>query len=197
MEENTNANSNAAWGNMSWGNTPPYWMQQQRSGSSAIEVAALALGIVGTIAGFASGGLGLGLFNRNGQNGQNGNGGPNIMDRLAAVEAQVAVNTASGLAAKELTAALIENAKKDSEIKILQSERLLGMLDYNIALLASSHADTAKQFNLIDAQGNVNLDCAECMVRSLPFPITYGVISISKEDAERVISNIKAGEGKK
>lgn len=74
---------------------------------------------------------------------------------------------------------------------------LLGMLDYNIGLLASSHADTAKQFNLIDAQGNVNLDCAECMVRSLPFPITYGVISISKEDAERVISNIKAGEGKK
>lgn len=124
MEENTNANSNAAWGNMSWGNTPPYWMQQQRSGSSAIEVAALALGIVGTIAGFASGGLG--LFNRNGQNGQNGNGGPNIMERLAAVEAQVAVNTASDLAAKELTAALIENAKKDSEIKILQSERLLG-----------------------------------------------------------------------
>ena len=120
-KEETGDPSNAMWGNTSWGMTP--WMQQKQ-GASGMDVAALVLGIAGTAFGLASGGLG--LFNRNGQNGQNGNGGPNVMDRLAAVEAQVAVSTASDVAAKELTAALIENAKKDAEIKILQSERLLG-----------------------------------------------------------------------
>ena len=69
---------------------------------------------------------------------------------------------------------------------------LLGMLDYNIGLLAAQNAETAKQFHLLDENGNVNLDCAECMIRSLPFPLSYGLISIQKEEAEKIMQNIKA-----
>jgi len=127
-ESNGGAPSNAMWGNTSWG-MAPYW-NQQKAGASGMDVAALVLGIAGTAFGLMSGGLG--LFNRNGGPNGNGQGGPNVMDRLAAVEAQlaeareqIAVNTATDNSTKELTAALIDNAKKDAEIKTLESERRL------------------------------------------------------------------------
>jgi len=120
-EETTGAPSNAMWGNTSWG-MAPYW-NQQKAGASGMDVAALVLGIAGTAFGLASGGLNL-FGNRGPNNG--GNGGPNVMDRLAAVEAAVAVNTQRDVDLAKQTELMIENAKKDAEIKILQSEKLLG-----------------------------------------------------------------------
>lgn len=118
-EENANGmpwgNGNG-WGNMSWGNQP-YW-GYPKQGASGMDVAALVLGIAGTAFGLASGGLG--LFNRNGQNG--GNGGPNVMDRLAALEAGVAVNTQRDIDMGKQTELMIENAKQAAKIQTLESE---------------------------------------------------------------------------
>ena len=69
---------------------------------------------------------------------------------------------------------------------------LLGMLDYNIGLYAAQKAESAKLFHLLDENGNVNLDCAESMILNLPFPLSYGPISIQKEEAAKIMQNIKA-----
>ena len=119
-KEETGAPSNAMWGNTSWGMTP--WMQQQKS-ASGLDIAALVLGIAGTAFGLASGGLGLFNQNRN-PNGQNG--GPNVMDRLAAVEAAVAVNTQRDIDLQEQTKLQIENAKQASTIEVLKAKMELG-----------------------------------------------------------------------
>lgn len=121
-KEETNGMSNAMWGNASWGNTPPWGWNQQKNGASGMDVAALVLGIAGTAFGLASGGLG--LFNRNGiQNGQNGQFGPNIMERLAALEANVAVNTQRDIDLAEQTKLQIENAKLQSKLDVKESEQ--------------------------------------------------------------------------
>jgi len=116
---------NAAWGNASWGNTPP-WAWGGNRGAGGIATGGLITGIIGCAAALLTGGFGLYGMNRN-----NGYGTPQN-DRLAAVEAQlaeareqIAVNTATDSSTKELTAALIDNAKKGAEIKTLESERRL------------------------------------------------------------------------
>ena len=123
MEENTNNGmpNNAQWGNMSWG-AQPYW-NQPKTGSTAMDTAALILGIVGTGLGLLGGGLGI-FNNQRGPNG--GNGGPNVMDRLAAVEAAVAVNTQRDVDLAKQTELMIEVSKKDAEIKILEAKAQLG-----------------------------------------------------------------------
>lgn len=121
--ENTNGNpaQNAQWGNMTWGNQPFYGKQ----GASGMDVAALILGIAGTVFGVASGGLG--LFNRNGQNGPNG--GPNVQDRLAALEAAVAVNTQRDIDLAEQNKLLIENAKLQAKLDVKDSkEELIALI---------------------------------------------------------------------
>ena len=123
-EETTNGGNgmtmpNSMWGNMNWGNTP-YWSYPQKQGASGMDVAALILGIAGTAFGLMSGGLG--LFNNNrGPNGQQG--GPNVMDRLSAVEAAVAVNTQRDIDLQEQTKLQIENAKLQSALDIKESEQ--------------------------------------------------------------------------
>lgn len=125
MEKEENGMGNAAWGNASWGNTPPWgWGQQQKNGASGMDVAALVLGIAGTAFGLMSGGLGLFNNNRNGY-GPNGQGGPNVMDRLAAVEAAVAVNTQRDIDLQEQTKLQIENAKLQSKLDVKESEQKL------------------------------------------------------------------------
>lgn len=121
-EETTGAPSNAMWGNTSWG-MAPYW-NQQKAGASGMDVAALVLGIAGTAFGLASGGLN--LFGNRGPN--NGQGGPNIMERLAAVEASVAVNTQRDVDLAEQTKLQIENAKQAAEIDVLKSKSELTAL---------------------------------------------------------------------
>lgn len=123
--ENGNGNpaNNAQWGNMTWGNQP-FWYGSQKQGASGMDVAALVLGIAGTAFGLASGGMG--LFNRNGQNGQNGqNGGPNVQDRLAALEAAVAVNTQRDIDLAEQNKLLIENAKLQAKLDVKDSKEEL------------------------------------------------------------------------
>ena len=121
-KEETNGMSNAMWGNASWGNTPPMWgWGQKQNGTTGTDIAALVLGIVGTGLGLMSGGLG--LFNNNrGPNGNNGQVGPNVMDRLAAVEASVAVNTQRDIDLQEQTKLQIENAKLQSKLDVKESE---------------------------------------------------------------------------
>ena len=122
--ESTNGNpaQNAQYGNMTWGNQP--FMYGGKQGASGMDVAALILGIAGTAFGLASGGLG--LFNRNGQNGQNG--GPNVQDRLAALEAAVAVNTQRDIDLAEQTKLQIENAKLQAKLDVKDSQALLTAL---------------------------------------------------------------------
>ena len=132
--ENTEGNmgmpGNAMWGNMNWGNTPPYWGWGGNRGAGGIATGGLITGIIGCAAALLTGGFGLYGMNRNGQYGPNGQGPQN--DRIAALEAQlaeareqIAVNTATDISNKELTAALLENAKQAAEIKTLESERRL------------------------------------------------------------------------
>ena len=123
-EETNGAPSNAMWGNTSWGMTP--WMQQQKQGASGMDISALVLGIVGTGLGLMSGGLG--LFNQNrGPNGGNG-GGPNLQDRIAALEASVAVNSQRDIDLQEQTKLQIENAKQAAEIEVLKAKSELTAL---------------------------------------------------------------------
>ena len=124
-DENTNNGNglpNAMWGNMNWGNTPPYYGKQ---GASGLDIAALVLGIAGTAFGLASGGMGLFNQNRN-QNGQNG--GPNVMERLSAVEAAVAVNTQRDIDLAEQTKLQIENAKLQAKLDVKDSQEMLTAL---------------------------------------------------------------------
>jgi len=125
-EENGNGNpaNSAQFGNMTWGNQP-FWYGNQKQGASGMDVAALILGIAGTAFGLASGGLG--LFNQNrGPNGQNG--GPNVQDRLAALEAAVAVNTQRDIDLAEQTKLQIENAKLQSKLDVKDSQAVLTAL---------------------------------------------------------------------
>ena len=127
MENTNNTNGmgpagNAMWGNMNWGNTPPYW--NQRYGAGGVATTGLILGAIGTFLGLASGGLGLFGMNRNNGFGPNGGqGGQNIYDRLAAVEANVAVNTQRDIDLAEQTKLQIENAKLQSALDIKESEQ--------------------------------------------------------------------------
>ena len=105
---------------MSWG-AMPYW-NQQKQGPSGTDIAALILGIAGTGLGLLGGGLG--LFNQNRNGGPNG--GPNVMDRLASVEAAVAVNTQRDIDLQEQTKLQIENAKQASTIEVLKAKMELG-----------------------------------------------------------------------
>jgi len=109
-KEETNNGNGMSWGNMGCGYQP------QKSGASGMDVAALVLGIAGTAFGLASGGLNL-FGNR-----PNGQGGPNVMDRLAALEASVAVNTQRDIDLAEQNKLLVENASLKSQIAIKDSE---------------------------------------------------------------------------
>jgi len=124
-DKESNGMNNAMWGNASWGNTPPWGWNQQKQGPSGTDIAALVLGIAGTGLGLMSGGLGLFNNNRNGGPNGNGQGGPNIMERLAAVEANVAVNTQRDIDLAEQTKLQIENAKLQSKLDVKESEQKL------------------------------------------------------------------------
>lgn len=119
-EENGNPAQNAQWGNMTWGNQPFMYGKQ---GASGLDIAALVLGIAGTAFGLASGGMGLFNQNRNGQN-----GGPNVQDRLAALEAAVAVNTQRDIDLAEQTKLQIENAKLQAKLDVKDSQAVLTAL---------------------------------------------------------------------
>lgn len=122
--------SNAAWGNMNWGNTPPWWGYGR--GGNGLAIGGLVTGIVGAVAALATGGFGLAGMGRNGwgPNGSGPNGGQNLYDQvqalsaeLSSVKADVAVNTQRDVDLAEQTKLQIEIAKKDAQIATLESER--------------------------------------------------------------------------
>jgi len=126
--------SNAMWGNMNWGNTPYWGWGGNRGGAGGVATAGLITGIIGSVLGLATGGFGLAGMGRNGWGngyGPNGmNGGQNLYDQvqalsseLSSVKAAVAVNTQSDVDLAEKMKLQIEIAKKDAEIKTLESER--------------------------------------------------------------------------
>ena len=101
-------------------------------------------GVLGTVLGggamllaLAAGGMGLFGGGRNER-------GQNIQDRLAAVEMATAVNTANDQSTQELMAALIDNAKKDAKIEILESERRLDNRIDNLQIAVVNNAGTIK-----------------------------------------------------
>lgn len=125
--------SNAMWGNMNWGNTPYWGWGGNRGGAGGVATAGLITGIIGSVLGLATGGFGLAGMGRNGWGngyGPNGMNGQNLYDQvqalsaeLSSVKADVAVNTQSDVDLAEKMKLQIEIAKKDAEIKTLESER--------------------------------------------------------------------------
>lgn len=125
--------SNAMWGNMNWGNTPFWGWGGNRGGAGGVATAGLITGIIGSVLGLATGGFGLAGMGRNGWGngyGPNGMNGQNLYDQvqalsaeLSSVKADVAVNTQSDVDLAEKMKLQIEIAKKDAEIKTLESER--------------------------------------------------------------------------
>ena len=134
--ENTESNGMgmpiAMWGNMNWGNTPPYWGYGNR-GAGGVATAGLITGIIGSVLGLATGGFGLAGMGRNGWGngyGPNGMNGQNLYDQVQAVSAElsnvkaaVAVNSQADRDLEEKIKLQNELVKKEAEIKTLESER--------------------------------------------------------------------------
>lgn len=178
--ENTESNGmgmpNAMWGNMNWGNTPPYWgWNQQKNGPSGTDIAALTLGIVGTGLGLMSGGLGI-FNNRNSGPNGNGQGGPNVFQQiqdlqteLANVKADVAVNSQRDVDLAENNKLQIENAKLQAKLDIKESEQKLTGL---ITMVNNQVITNAQRLTCVENDLNKILQIGIPQANIIPTPTT-------------------------
>ena len=67
----------------------------------------------------------------------------------------------------------------------------IGALDYKAGEFFGKNADALKQSGIIDADGKVDLECAEHALLSLEWPQAIGQFKFDKADAEKVMSRIK------
>ena len=69
---------------------------------------------------------------------------------------------------------------------------MLGAVDFKAGQLLSEHSDLAMKFGVVDADGNINLDCVEHMLTSgVEWPQKVGPFTFSADDAKSVIQKIR------
>ena len=170
--ENTENNGmgmpgNAMWGNMNWGNTPPWWNYGPgygygRGGAGGVATAGLITCIIGSVLGLATGGFGLAGMGRGNGWGANGYGpnGKNLYDQVQAF----------GVSA------------------------ILSLVDFRISQLAAQYAEQADMLGLIDRKtGNVNLAAVEhVLLNGTQWPQQVGPFKFDKADAEKIMAAVKA-----
>lgn len=69
---------------------------------------------------------------------------------------------------------------------------LLGGLDFKIGQIYAKNEQALKDFGIINKDGDLDLDCIEASVlNGIKFPVQLGPFTFHKEDAQKIIGNIK------
>ena len=68
----------------------------------------------------------------------------------------------------------------------------LGMLDFKIGQSMTELQAQAADWGVIDAEGNVNMDCVEHMLKAVKWPVKIGPFKFDATDAEKVVKGLRA-----
>ena len=73
----------------------------------------------------------------------------------------------------------------------------LGMLDYKIGKMVAENSDMAHKLGLIDADGNIDLECVEhALETGLTWPMKAGPFTFEVDDAKKIVASIRGREKK-
>jgi len=67
----------------------------------------------------------------------------------------------------------------------------LGVLDFKASQWITANSEMLTKFGIIDADGNVDLDCAEAALLGLDFPIKAGPVTLTADHVKEVMAAVK------
>lgn len=69
---------------------------------------------------------------------------------------------------------------------------LLSGMDFKLGQLYAKNEQALKDFGIVGKNGDLDLDCIEAsVVNGIKFPVQLGPFTFHKEDAQKIIGNIK------
>lgn len=69
---------------------------------------------------------------------------------------------------------------------------LLSGMDFKLGQLYAKNEQALKDFGIVGKNGDLDLDCIEAsVVNGIKFPVQFGPFTFHKEDAQKIIGNIK------